>query len=78
MIKGNEKKDITYEILRDAVNGDSEAEEVILDYYEPYIVKLSRIPYINKHGKVLYMIDEDIYMSLKLKLHELILNFKVA
>lgn len=77
-IKHTQKQDITYEIIRDAVNGDEKAEEVIFDYYEPYIIKLSKLPYINNEGEVAYVIDEDIYMSLKLKLHELIINFKVA
>ena len=71
-------KNLTYEIIRDAVNGNDEAEEFIFDYYEPYIIKLSKIPFIDKHGQVSYIIDEDIYMSLRLKLHELIINFKVA
>lgn len=71
-------KDLTYEIIRDAVNGNDEAEEFIFDYYEPYLIKLSKIPFIDKHGQVSYIIDEDIYMSLRLKLHELIINFKVA
>lgn len=74
----DKKKELTYEIIRDAVNGSEEAEEFIFDYYEPYIIKLSKIPFIDKHGRVSYIIDEDIYMSLRLKLHELIINFKVA
>ena len=76
--KYDKKQELTYEIIRDAVNGNEEAEELIFDYYEPYIIKLSKLPYIDSDGKVAYMIDEDIYMSLKLKLHELIINFKVA
>ena len=72
------KNDLTYEIIRDAVNGNAKAEEIIFDYYEPYIIRLSKIPFIDKHGQVSYIIDEDIYMSLKLKLHELIINFKAA
>ena len=71
-------KDLTYEIIRDAVNGNDEAEEFIFDYYEPYIIKLSKIPFIDKHGQVSYIIDEDIYMSLRLKLHELIIHCIVA
>ena len=74
----DKKKELTYEIIRDAVNGNEEAEEFIFDYYESYIIKLSKIPFIDKHGRVSYIIDEDIYMSLRLKLHELIINFKVA
>ena len=50
----------------------------LLRYYEPYMIRLSKIPYIDKHGNVNYIIDEDIYISLKMKLHELIINFKVA
>ena len=71
-------KDLTYEVICAAVNGDYDAEEIILDYFEPYIIKLSKIPFIDKHNKVSYMIDEDIYMSLRLKLHSIILNFQVA
>lgn len=72
------KKELTYEIIRDAVCGNEEAEGFIFNYYEPYIIRLSKIPYIDKHGNVNYTIDEDIYMSLRLKLHELIINFKVS
>ena len=60
-IKHVKKQELTYEIIRDAVNGDEEAEEIILDYYEPYIIKLSKLPYIDNEGEVAYVIDEDIY-----------------
>lgn len=70
--------DLTYEVIRAAVNGDYEAEDIIFDYFEPYIIKLSKIPFIDKENKVNYVIDEDIYMSLRLKLHSIILNFQVA
>ena len=71
------RKILTYEIICKAMNGDVEAEEKIFDYYESYIIKLSRFPVKTIKGKVVYVIDEDIYMSLKLKLHELILNFRI-
>lgn len=70
--------ELTYELICEAVQGNSEAEELIFDYYEPYIIKLSKVPYIDDEGNVKYMIDEDIYMNLKLKLHSLILGFKIA
>ena len=72
------KTGLTYEIICEAVKGSNEAEELIFDYYEPYIIKLSKIPFINDEGQVKYIIDEDIYMSLKLKLHALILSFEIA
>lgn len=77
-IKHIKKSELTYKIIKDAVCGNDEAEEIIFDYFEPYIIKLSKLPYIDNSGDVAYVIDEDIYMSLKLKLHELIINFKVA
>ena len=69
------KKDLTYEIICAAINGSDEAEEFIFDYYEPYIIKLSKIPFINERDEIVYRIDEDIYMALRMKLHDLILNF---
>ena len=75
----NEKKaELTYEIICEAINGNEEAEELILTYYEPYIIKLSKIPVISSNGQIRYVIDEDIYMSLRLKLHSIILNFQIA
>lgn len=57
----NYKKDLTYEIIRDAVNGNDEAEEFILDYYEPYIIKLSK-----KAQKVIKMVKK-IIRKMRLK-----------
>ena len=76
--KQTKKKDLTYDIIYKAVNGDEEAEEIIFDYFEPYIIKLSKIPFLNDSGKVSYIIDDDIYMGLKLKLHQIIINFVVS
>lgn len=77
-IKNIEKRDLTYEIICNAIKGDMEAEEAIFDYFEPYIIKLSKKPLINERGQVQYIIDEDIYMSLKLRLHELVGEFAVS
>ncbi|MBQ7301450.1 MAG: helix-turn-helix domain-containing protein [Clostridia bacterium] len=66
---------ITYQILYDAVHGDSCAENVIQAYFEPYIRKLSRIYLQTPNGVIHRVLDEDIYISLKLKLHELIIGF---
>ena len=68
---------ITYQILFDAVHGDSYAENLIQAYFEPYIRKLSRIYLQTPNGVIHRMLDEDIYISLKLKLHELIIGFEL-
>ena len=56
--------------------------DALLEYTETTepedIIKLSKIPVISSNGQIRYVIDEDIYMSLKLKLHELILGYEIA
>ena len=72
------KTKLTYDLICRVKEGDETAAEEIMDYYEPYLVKLSRIPFFNEEGKVQYRIDEDIYMNLKLTLQEAILTFQIV
>ena len=72
------KNELTYEIIKKAVAGNVNAQENICDYYEPYIIKRSKIPYFNNQGELKYKIDEDLYMCLKVKLYEVISTFVVA
>lgn len=72
-----EKVELTYDMIHAALSGDETAREQILEHYEPYIIKLSKVPYLTEEGTIKYRIDEDIYMSLKLKLHEVFLSFKI-
>lgn len=67
---------LTYEVICDAISGDEAAEEQIYAYYEPYIVKLSKVPYYDNNNQLKYKIDEDIYMNLKIKLYEVLLKFR--
>ena len=69
---------LTYDLICKATTGDEAATEKIMEYYEPYIIKLAKIPFYSCDGKVCYKIDEDIYMHLKLTLQEAILKFDVA
>ncbi len=69
---------LTYDTICKAVNGDENAVTEIFEHYEPYIIKLAKVPFYDEEGNLKYKIDEDIYMCLKLKLHEVILRFKVA
>lgn len=72
------KNELTYETIKNAVAGNVDAQDAICDHYEQYIIKLSKIPYLNEHGELKYKIDEDLYMSLKVKLYEVISTFIVA
>ena len=73
-----EKVELTYAMIHAALSGDEIAKEQVLEHYEPYIIKLSKVPYVDDEGNVKYRIEEDIYMSLKLKLHEVMLVFKIV
>ena len=68
---------ITYRMLFEAVHGDSSAENLIQAYFDPYIRNLSRIYIQTPNGVIHRALDEDVYISLKLKLHELILGFEL-
>lgn len=81
MTSMKEKKyinNLTYEMVSNAVGGDEVAREQICNYYEPYIIKLSRVPFYDKEGQLQYKIDEDIYMRLKLTVYEVIQTFRIA
>ena len=68
---------VTYEVLMAAKKGDADAELSMMDAYEPYIIKLSSFPQYSRKGKLIYRIDRDLYLELKLKLHSLIMDFAV-
>lgn len=78
MTSTNRKQELTYEIIKDAKNGNRDAVEFIMNYYEAYIIQLSKVPYCDDRGEVKYYIDEDLYMTLKLRLQEAIQNTNVA
>lgn len=78
MMNQNNSRTLPYETLSRALSGDEASTEKVYEYYEPYIITLSKIPYVNVNGNIKYRIDEDIYMNLKLKLFEVLQTFKIA
>ena len=76
--KRNYNEGLTPKLIYEAISGVEDAQEKIFEHYEPYIIKLSKIPYYDDEGRIKYKIDEDIYMSLKLKLFEVMYKFKAA
>ena len=77
-MRNNFTDGLTSDMIRKAVNGDVQAEEQIFSHYEPYIIKLSQVPFYDDTGNLKYDIDTDTYMSLKLRLHEVVRSFKIA
>ena len=66
------------ETYASALKGDTEAENVLLDFYEPYLIKLSRVPYYKENGDIGYFINDELYINLKLKLHSLLLDMVIG
>ncbi len=78
MTNTNKMQELTYEIIKNAKCGNEDAVEFIMNYYEAYIIQLSKMPYCDDRGVVKYYIDEDLYMTLKLRLRLAIQNTNVA
>ena len=76
-MKSREVSRLNYDVILSAKNGDKEAINLIYEYYEPYIIKLSKIPVCNERGESVYIIKEELYLMLRAKLYELIDKFQI-
>jgi hypothetical protein len=67
----------SYLTIKEAINGDIEAISRIANHYQGYIIKISRIRYIDQYGRVRYSIDEMMLHQLRSKLVSQIFRFKI-
>ncbi|MDU2157754.1 helix-turn-helix domain-containing protein [Clostridium sp.] len=67
---------IPYNKILKASQGNTEEINWIINYYKPYITTLATIECTSQDGKVYYVIDDEIYNRIKIKLIKKILNFK--
>ena len=65
---------ITFEMIHNAVNGDIEAMNKILELYLPYINTLAKRK-ITYNDQTKYIVDVDLQDQLISKMLDLILNF---
>jgi len=65
---------LTFEIIYEAVNGDIESLNTIIEQYLPYINTLARRK-INYEDRTDYIVDIDLRDQLISKMIDLILNF---
>jgi hypothetical protein len=65
---------LTFEIIYEAVNGDIESLNTIMEQYLPYINTLARRK-INYEDRTDYIVDIDLRDQLISKMIDLILNF---
>lgn len=70
------KQKLTYMLICAAVNGDSDAQNELLAYYEEYINTLSTVEELMEDGQVRRYIDEDIKAQIQMKLLEATLKWK--
>ena len=65
-----EGKQLTYEIICDAVKGEPKAQEFLLNYYDAYINSLVMMVGIADNGEDVYHVDEDIKIQIQHRLLE--------
>lgn len=75
-MNNNQKRNLTYDVIIRAVNGENDALESVLEYYEPLIIKMSKIP-IYEDGNVKYIVKQDLYIALKSRLYDIIKKFNI-
>ena len=66
----------TYEIIQQAVKKESEALEMVLEEFYPYIIALSTYPSIDEYGLERTIVDHDAIQTLRKKLVEEIPKWK--
>jgi len=74
----NKQKNIVFEIIFKAVNGNAIEVNIIVDHYARYITKLSTIVSKDKNGNYYKYVDEDMRRQLETKLITKMQNFKLV
>ena len=75
-MNNKKKQELNYDVIIKAVSGENKALENVFEYYEPLIIKMSKIP-IYEDGSVKYVVKQDLYITLKSKLYDIIRRFNV-
>lgn len=69
---------LSFPVIMAASNGDTEAMNEVLQYYDGYIITLSTRTLYDEYGNPHICVDEGIRRRLQTKLIAAVLNFKVA
>lgn len=73
----NERGLLPYPVIIAATKGDPDAMKTVVQHYESYMAALSMRKLIDERGNTYYGIDEDIRDSLRSRLMQAVLSFKV-
>lgn len=63
--------------IMEAINGDPDALDLVVAFYEPVIDKYSRRRVIDSAGKITYKVDKDVKTYLQLCLKAAVMNYKI-
>ena len=67
-----------FEIIQAAIEGDAEAINQILSYFQPFINSECKREYKDEFGRVHYVVDEYMKRRMETKLITKILDFKIV
>jgi hypothetical protein len=72
-----EHKKVPFPVIIAASDGDEEAIQEILDFYDGYISKLSLRPLYDEYGNVYMVVDNELKGKIQTALINMILNFEI-
>ena len=68
--------DINIETIHRAVNGERDAQLIILQHYDSYINKLATVTRVDQYGKIYSYVDDDQKSEFQCILLEALKNFR--
>jgi len=75
-VKKNRK--LPFDVIIDASDGDEAAIEMVLNFYDGYISKLSLRPMHDDYGNVYMVVDSELKGRIQTAVMNMILNFEIT
>ncbi len=75
-MKKNRK--LPFDVIIDASDGDEAAIEMVLNFYDGYISKLSLRPMHDDYGNVYMVVDSELKGRIQTAVMNMILNFEIT
>lgn len=70
-------KHVSFDVIVAAADGDEKAIEIVLNFYDGYISKLSLRPMHDDYGNVYMVIDSELKGRIQTAVMNMILNFEI-
>ena len=69
---------LPFEVILSATEGDREAIEVVMKFYDGYISKLCLRKLYDEHGNVCMVVDADLKNRVQTALLDMLMNFEIV